>query len=192
MSVSHFWQYVLNTEGQPVPNVNVHLYTVDEDPITIYTSSYISPETAVTSVISDDTGLFEFWIGDITETNGYNTSTTFSMVLEGDTIDTITIPNITFHFAPPRIFHYDIPDAWQLDNGTYSVVINHNLGTLYPIINLYDNVTGLLITDWTTNAITIGADLTGVSPTNNTIITSSYNYGDTLHITMIGDDIKTT
>lgn len=150
MARSHFWQYVLNSEGQPVSGAIIQLYaepmSVDPQPVYLYTS----PDAIQKSqyVQTDNNGFFEFWILDKNEslTDGFNTNKTFTMVIGGGTFEERIITNMKFLFEPPKIFSDSLFTTFtESPSGTYEIEITHNLNTNYPMVQVYDMNTKLVI-----------------------------------------------
>lgn len=73
MSRFHYWQFLINSEGQPIPDANISVYLAGTNaPANIYFDEYGSNHTAVApQVITNNMGYFEFWVGDSSEEFGY-------------------------------------------------------------------------------------------------------------------------
>jgi len=73
MSRYHYWQFLINQEGQPINNAEVSVYLAGTNtPVTVYVSEFggdIVDE--VPQTITNRAGYFEFWLGDDQESNGY-------------------------------------------------------------------------------------------------------------------------
>ena len=69
----HFWQFLINQEGQPINNAEISIYSAGTTtPITVYTGEITSDIVSVSPQIStNNNGYFEFWVGDEEETYGY-------------------------------------------------------------------------------------------------------------------------
>jgi len=139
MSLSHYWQYVLNSEGQPVSGAHVHLETEpDGDIVSLYTKQ----GTITTYTTSDPYGFFEFWLGDTDEVYGYHTNATYTLVISGGSLEPRVIEGIQFLFKPPRLFEIAMDfDLVEDPLGTYTRTINHKLNTYYPIVQAYNTNT---------------------------------------------------
>lgn len=180
MARAHFWQYVQNTEGQPVTGAIIALYTDSTLSNVVNLYSNETGTSTIDYVTSNTEGFFEFWVGDLTETNGYSINTKFSLVVFNDTIGTKQIDNIILHFQTPRIYDEDLTSTW-ISSGTSGLVymydITHNLNTSYPIVQIWDN-----------NKITTDIDCYSTSVSGITL-SASYNPGTNIHVTIIGSDL---
>lgn len=81
MARYHYWQYLVNREGQPINNANISIYeagtTTDA---TVYTSEFGSDTVSVSPhLTTNQLGYFEFWIGDPDETSGYELGKKFKI-----------------------------------------------------------------------------------------------------------------
>jgi hypothetical protein len=81
MARSHYWQFLLNNEGNPIKNADIYIYESGSE-----TSAYIygSENGGVASnttphLRSNSLGYFEFWIADKNENNGYLPATKFKI-----------------------------------------------------------------------------------------------------------------
>ena len=112
----HFWDFLLNEEGQPIANAEIWVYLAGSTtPADLYDSengNYISSDIPTFQsyeganealsgkeiIRTDNTGYFEFWIGKESELNGYLPTQKFKLkwykagIAEG-TIDFINIIN---------------------------------------------------------------------------------------------------
>ena len=84
MSRFHYWQFLINKEGQPIPDANISLYLAGTDsPAFIYFDEFGSNHTsAAPQVITNNMGYFEFWIGDASEEYGYQKGQKFKIEWE--------------------------------------------------------------------------------------------------------------
>lgn len=73
MSRYHYWQFLVNQEGQPIKNAEIKVYLAGSNTAAyVYRSEFGSDGTSDTpQVYTNKTGYFEFWLGDSTELNGY-------------------------------------------------------------------------------------------------------------------------
>lgn len=71
---SHYWQYLMNEEGQPVAGASIYIQLAGNTviPVKIYTAETggVANSTAP-QLTTDINGFFEFWIADASETDGY-------------------------------------------------------------------------------------------------------------------------
>lgn len=88
MARYHYWQFIINQEGQPIDNVDVSLYEAGTDtPAYVYLSeggeeSSNNPP----QVKTNKSGYFEFWIGDSEELNGYSIGKKFKLKWDKENI----------------------------------------------------------------------------------------------------------
>ena len=108
MARSHYWQYILNSEGQPVEDVSITLYLAGTTTTArVYTSETGgTPSSAAPQATTDADGFFEFWISNDSDdtTYGYPTTQKFKLnwvksgIVASATIDNLDIfpPVLTF------------------------------------------------------------------------------------------------
>lgn len=137
---AHYWQYVLNTEGQPVSGAVVSLYTgtetISENQVILYTTA--SGSTTASSITSDNIGFFQFWVADKSEENGQNTNTPFILKISRGTGDIQYLYDIRLYFSPPRMYSKLLNTAWTfVSAGSYEYSIAHNLNTNYPLVQIW-------------------------------------------------------
>ena len=203
MARAHYWQYLLNTEGQPIPNADIIVYNAGTD-VKAYvfdsetggiaddhTGTIIngiipsSPHSLPPHTKTDANGFFEFWIGDHTEINGYQAGLKFKIAwsktgsISPGEIDNV---DISIDTNQAGVFTRSVsPEEWT-GSGPYYVNIEHNLNKPYPMAICYDETR-------TSVAITI----THVAPfTNTTVFNNTIDIGvvseptDTHYITIVG------
>lgn len=81
MSRVHYWQFLLNSEGQPIPDANISIYFAGtEESANIYFDEYGSNHSSdAPQIITNNMGYFEFWIGDASEEYGYTKDQKFKL-----------------------------------------------------------------------------------------------------------------
>jgi hypothetical protein len=81
MARSHYWQFLLNDEGNPIKNADIYIYeAASETPVYIYGSETGGVALNTTPhLVSNSLGYFEFWIADENESNGYPQSNKFKI-----------------------------------------------------------------------------------------------------------------
>lgn len=69
----HYWQFLVNQEGQPIPYANIKVYLAGSDTIAnVYLNEVTSDIlNTVPQISTNKAGFFEFWIGDEEEEYGY-------------------------------------------------------------------------------------------------------------------------
>lgn len=72
----HFWNYVLNSDGDPIQNVEIRFYLNDnptiEANIYVRETSSVHTKSSLADLKTDENGFFEFWIGNSWEDGGYD------------------------------------------------------------------------------------------------------------------------
>ena len=108
MARSHYWQYILNSEGQPVESVDITLYLAGTTTTARVYSSETggTPSSAAPQASTNSDGFFEFWISNDSDdpTYGYTTTQKFKInwiksgIVASSTIDNLDIfpPVLTF------------------------------------------------------------------------------------------------
>jgi hypothetical protein len=81
MARSHFWQYIVNEEGQPVEAASISIYEAGTSTAAyVYTqNSGGSPTNTLPQATSNSEGLFEFWIANTSESQGYPSDQRFKV-----------------------------------------------------------------------------------------------------------------
>lgn len=77
----HFWQFLLNQEGQPINDANISIYKAGTfAPVSVYTGEFTSETISDAPQLKTlSNGYFEFWIGDEEEVSGYPRGTKFKI-----------------------------------------------------------------------------------------------------------------
>lgn len=143
MARAHYWQYIQNSEGQPINDVNIKVYEAGTDtPIYTYAAEdALTASNTLPQTTSDVNGFFEFWIADNTETNGYASNIKFKIawdlagVITAGYIDNV---DISIPLNKAGKWNGTITTA-QLtpDSGLYSYTVTHNLDNSYPTVVAY-------------------------------------------------------
>lgn len=97
---SHFWQYLINNEGVPVGDASIKVYEAGTStPVYVYLQENGgSPTNSTPQTTTDsDTGLFEFWIADESDTYGYSTTQKFKIEWSKTGMNTGSINNVDIH-----------------------------------------------------------------------------------------------
>ena len=84
MSRFHYWQFLLNKEGQPIPDANISVYLAGtEISANVYFDEFGSNySNTPPQIITNNMGYFEFWIGDASEEFGYSKGQKFKIEWE--------------------------------------------------------------------------------------------------------------
>lgn len=180
---STLWDYILNSEGQPVEGAIVTLYDDDEQ---IYFYENESGTTVINSTVTDNNGFFQVWIEDKEDSvYGRSTNTSYTLVISGGTFPERTIDGIRINFPSPKLFELSSPTSdlfTESPSGTYEINVEHKLNTDYPIIQVYNTET----------KNTVSYVGTSVDENNIKITVEGFD-GELsslpIHITIIGKDI---
>jgi len=171
-----YWSFLLNEEGQPIENAEVWVYlagtTTAADLYSsengVYSSSpyqltFNSEEGGSQNIVTDANGFFNFWIGDMDETNGYQIDQKFKLKWYKANITEGSIDNITI------LFFNGISFTQLIDTpNTYT-----NAGALY---NINDTEDGIQET-----SVILNPGINNFSLTNGTsMLTISGDYGTTI------------
>lgn len=120
MARSHYWQYLINEEGQPIESANIRIYKAGgTTPAYVYTQEVGGTATnSIPQVTTNSNGFFEFWIADASDTLGYAPSQKFKIQWQKTGITTGTIDNV-------NIFQiYDGVDVTDTDSTLNKLVSN--------------------------------------------------------------------
>ena len=84
MARYHYWQFIINQEGQPINNAEVSLYLAGTDtPAYVYSSEFGGNAINTTpQAMTNRAGYFEFWLGDDQESDGYPIGQKFKLQWE--------------------------------------------------------------------------------------------------------------
>ena len=78
MARIHFWQYIVNEDGEPVENAVIRFYLADsttEAEVFLHPTAGTTTITSVADFKTNSDGFFEVWFGDEFEnTGGYEAS----------------------------------------------------------------------------------------------------------------------
>lgn len=154
MARQHFWQYLINTEGQPIEGATINVYNAGTT-----TSAYVflaetgGSATQTPAITTDAEGFFEFWIGDNTEEHGYVAGSKFKITWsKPGSITTGEIDNVDFFIDKNKAAIYtETVETTTLSSDVsgsfdYSVTITHDLNNLYPMVICYDDDTKQSVT----------------------------------------------
>ena len=81
MARYHYWQFLVNQEGQPINAADINIYLAGTTTAAnIYTSELGAAYTnTAPQATTNELGYFEFWIGDEAETYGYTKTQKFKI-----------------------------------------------------------------------------------------------------------------
>ena len=121
MSRVHYWQFLINKEGQPIPDANISVCLAGTDtPAYVYFDEFGSNSSNVTpQVITNNMGYFEFWIGDDSEEYGYQKGQKFKIEWEKPGV---ALGSIDWIDVFPHVIEVDETD--QTSNAKNKVISN--------------------------------------------------------------------
>ena len=84
MSRFHYWQYLINIEGQPISDANISIYLAGTNTAAnVYLDEFGENYASQTpQIITNNLGYFEFFIGDAAEQYGYEKGQKFKLEWE--------------------------------------------------------------------------------------------------------------
>lgn len=92
----HFWQFLINQEGQPINEAFVSVYLAGtETPVVVYTGETTNSTASIApQLTTSSNGYFEFWIGDEEEPIGYTRGTKIKIAWSRPGISSGMVDNI--------------------------------------------------------------------------------------------------
>lgn len=96
MSRVHNWNFIIDSTGAPVSNVSIYVYLAGTNTLAyVYKSETLEDYTNNgPQVLTNDQGIYNFWIGDSTESHGYSNNQKFKIKWEHPTLASGIIDNI--------------------------------------------------------------------------------------------------
>lgn len=162
MARSHFWQHLLNSEGQPISGATVTLYEdVSGDIVNFYPT--LAGGSPLSATQTNKYGFFEMFVPDkeIPLENGYATNTTFTLNVSSASLGVLEpITGIQLLFQPPRVYFGEYTGGQIARTGNInSVLVTHNLNTDYPLVNAWLDTTNVPVscTSLDNNSLTASA-----------------------------------
>ena len=142
---SHYFQWILNEEGQPVPGVDISVYLAGgTTPAYVYSAETAGTSTnTVPQTTTDANGFFEFWIAGPPDTYSYSNQKFKITWVKAGVIDAGEVDNVEIGIGP-KVYTATVEIASWVINGagpTYSYNLTHNLGKSYPMIISYADST---------------------------------------------------
>jgi hypothetical protein len=155
MARVHFWQFLLNEEGIPIPAADIYVYLANTlSPAYVYTSESGGTATITTpQVTTTADGFFEFWIGDSEESAGYSVPQKFKIVWEKTGVAEGYIDNLDILPNAPRYFN-DTITTWTSAATGYYYDLTHGLNNSYPLVRVWNTTTQQVIDPWKIESLT--------------------------------------
>jgi hypothetical protein len=144
MSRIHYWKYIINSEGQVIPDTPLTIEVQTGGNAFVYLQeSGGSPTDTAPQVTSDASGFVEFWVGNINETSGYPPRTKFKLSWTDDDglveIENVDIVPNTAQFTS------DTTSLWtSAAGGEYYYDMVHGLQNNYPLVQCWNQSTDLM------------------------------------------------
>lgn len=142
MARAHYFYYLINSAGEPIPNANISIYSAGTTtPAQVYFGETGGASVSTIPQTNTDTnGFFQFWIADASE-GGYEATSKFDVSWStGGGAEDGTLQYIDFITPRPiSMSTTSIPtSAWTADDGQYYYDVVHGLGNSYPVVMLYE------------------------------------------------------
>lgn len=134
MARIHYYSFITNDEGQPIPLVEVSIFlagTTTAAKIFNHPLSGTSDDT-VPQLITNTLGYFEFWIGDTAETDGYENTQKFKIYWEKAGITSGYIDYVDIF---PTLYEIDETDLLSI---VKNKIISNRLGFIWDQHAQYD------------------------------------------------------
>lgn len=130
MARIHFWQYIINDEGEPLENVNVRIYKSDSptSEANIFTHPVAGSATSSTTAAlsTDGNGFFECWFGDVNEgSSGYSSTQRFNVTWNRAGMGDGYINNVNVY---PNTFRVVLTDNVSADKDVRNKLISNQYG----------------------------------------------------------------
>ncbi len=155
MARVHYWQFLLNEEGIPVPAADITIYLANtESPAYVYTAESGGTATlTVPQATTDSNGYFEFWIGDSDETTGYSVPQKFKIAWDKTGVAEGWIDNLDILPNAPRYFRETIT-TWTSGATGYFYDLTHGLNNSYPLVRVWNTTSSEVIDPWKVESLT--------------------------------------
>jgi len=128
MARIHYWQYIVNEDGEPVENAIIRFYLADsttEAEVFLHPTAGTTTTTSVAELKTNSNGFFEVWFGDELEnTGGYEASQKFKLTWSKAGIATGVIDKIDIY---PTVFQVDETDNISQNRSVRNKLISNEL-----------------------------------------------------------------
>lgn len=130
MARIHYWQYIVDSEGRPLENVNIRFYLADNpaEEAEIFTHPQLgaSTDTSTADTKTNGDGFFEFWIGDEFEPfGGYESTQQFKLTWDRAGI---LLGHINYVDIFPPVLKVDETDNFSATKDNKNKLISNALG----------------------------------------------------------------
>lgn len=150
MARVHFWSFLIDEEGVPIQGADINVYlAASTSPAFVYSSETGTTATGtVPQTTTSHEGYFEFWVGDVNESYGYSTPQKFKITWEKTGVAEGYIDYIDILPPATRFYNTTLSTWTSAATGVY-IDVQHNMKTLYPLVQVYDATTYEMNTSWT-------------------------------------------
>jgi len=128
MARIHYWQYIVNEDGEPVENAIIRFYLADsltEAEVFLHPTAGITTTTSVAELTTNSNGFFEVWFGDELEnTGGYEASQKFKLTWSKAGIASGFIDKIDIY---PTVFQVDETDNISQNRAVRNKLVSNEL-----------------------------------------------------------------
>jgi hypothetical protein len=184
MARAHVWQYLINREGQPIEGATVQVYLAgSETQATIYHQEDGGSPDAVGQVVTLSNGFFEFWIADLQEDGGYDSSQKIKIAWDKAGISKGHIDYVDVFDESLDYYPVDVKDNSQtkdrvVSNYYANIWTEHVTGTSYNegAHNIYsivdgsiDTIRNKLVSDNHLNTLNLNTEFLSASIDNLTV-----------------------
>jgi len=138
MARAHFWTHLLDENGNPRRYAEIYVYTAGStSPAYVYLEEVGGvAQNSVPQLKADRNGRVSFWIGDVTEDNGYPMTQKFKMVwVKGE--DSGEIDYINVLPISPQVVHESTSTWTSAAPSGYWSDIQHNLDNNFPLVSCW-------------------------------------------------------
>jgi len=128
MARIHYWQYIVNEDGEPVENAIIRFYLADsttEAEVFLHPTAGTTTTSSVAELVTNSNGFFEVWFGDELEnTGGYEASQKFKLTWSKAGIASGVINKIDIY---PTVFQVDETDNISQNRSVRNKLVSNEL-----------------------------------------------------------------
>lgn len=150
----HFWQFLLNQEGQPINGASVSVFLAGTiTPANIFTNETLTNVISVApQLVTTSNGFFEFWVADEEDSEfGYSRGTKFKLVWERDGVASGTVDYIDVFPLVEGVNEFDNSSTYKnklISNALTNIFYTH---TNHDVVFNGLPIHGLTNVDMTSN-----------------------------------------
>lgn len=149
----HFWQFLINQEGQPINDAEISIYLAGTTtPARIYTGEITSNVVNVApQVLTNANGYFEFWIGDEEESLGYTRGTKFKIAWNRAGIASGIVDNVDVFQTMEGVNESDPDSVYKNKLISNALAYKFNSHSEHNVLDDGFPIHGLMMVDTTSN-----------------------------------------